>query len=440
MAQESHVWSIEQVVALAGSATRFGAGEAVAVPSRWSRTGASGRALWGRYHGAGSEPYEVAVDHVDVGERCTCPSRTHPCKHVVALLVLWVRGAVPTVTEPPTVASWLDGRQRRLAEQRAQVAGAPTDAPAPIARDRDDLAPGPHESPAEPSDRTRDERVEKLVGGLIELDRWLEDRLRGGLADPSIGRFATWDEVARRLTDARAGALANRVRRLAGRVGAEPGWHGHVLAEIGILHLLAQAGQRVPLLPGDLADGVAVACGWQVRKADVEAAAPETDRWLVAGRSDSREDLVEVRRVWLRGVESGRWAMVLSFAAYRQALDASLSVGSIVHADLHRYPGSAQRALVGVVTDVEATPPAVLTAVAGAAATTAGACQLVGTVLAGEPWLERVPAIVAAAITRDWRPLGAHRRHRLAGDRPGGGGRRRRRHAARRLVGSTGHA
>ena len=392
------MWAIEQVVALAGSSARFGAGEAVAVPSRWSPTGASARAVWGRYHGSGSEPYEVAVDHVDVGERCTCPSRAHPCKHVVALLVLWVRGYVPTATEPPTVSGWLDGRQRRAAEQKAASIDAAAGAEPATAdvgeRQADDREPSPD------SDRARDERIEKLVGGLVELDRWLEDRLRGGLADPSISRFATWDEVARRLTDSRAAALANRMRRLAGRVGAEPSWHDHVLAEIGILHLLAQAGQRVPRLPSDLADGVAVACGWQVRKADVEAGAPETDRWLVVGRSDTREDLVEVRRVWLRGVRSAAWAMVLTFAAYRQALDDSLAVGTVIDADLHRYPGSAQRALVGVVTDIEATATTPLTTATSAATTIGGACELVGAVLAREPWLERVPAIVTAAITR----------------------------------------
>jgi hypothetical protein len=205
--------------------------------------------------------------------------------------------------------------------------------------------------------------------------------------------------LARRLTDARAGALANRVRRLAGKVGAEPEWHDTVLAEMGVLHLLAQAGQRVPQLPSSLADGVAVACGWQVRKADVEASAPHTDRWLVTGRSDVREDLVEVRRVWLRGTRSGAWAMVLSFAAYRQALDASLVVGSIVDADLHRYPGSAQRAIVGMVHDVQGDAD-VSTAALSAATSTGGVCELVGAVLAGEPWLERVPAIVRSAITR----------------------------------------
>jgi hypothetical protein len=387
---DGHVWAIEQVVAFAGSSARFGAGEAAAVPARWSPLAASERALWGRYHGSGAEPYDVAVDHVHVGARCSCPSRVSPCKHVVGLLVLWVRGHVPSGSEPPAVARWIQRQQRPVAA--AEQATAAT-VEKPVADRRDD-------SPAEGAERGRDDRIASLVGGLVELDRWLEDRVRIGLADPSIARFATWDEVARRLTDARAGALANRVRRLAGRVGAEPDWHAQVLAEIGILHLLARAGQRVSELPSALADGVAVACGWQVRKADVESAVPETDRWLVVGRSDTREDLVEVRRVWLRGIESGRWAMALSFAAYRQALDDSLAVGTVVDADIHRYPGSSQRALLGAVAAVDGTPSAVHAAARDAATTTAGVCDVVGSVLAAEPWLERVPAVVSAALTR----------------------------------------
>jgi SWIM zinc finger len=393
------VWAIEQVVALAGSAARFGAAEAVAVPSRWSRTGASDRGVWGRYHGSASEPYDVAVDHVAVAERCTCPSRARPCKHAVALLVLWVRGHVPDVPEPKTVSGWID-RLRRVAEREAADA-----TPAPSTGDgapvgRDEPPPAEQQPGTETPQPGRDERIEKLRAGLVELDRWLEDRVRTGLADPAVARYATWDELARRLTDARAGALANRVRRLAGRVGAEAGWQEHVLAEIGVLHLLAQAGQRVGRLPSDLADGVAVACGWQVRRADVESAAPVTDRWLVAGRSDTREDLVEVRRVWLLGIDSGSWAMILSFAAYRQSLDDSLVIGTIVDGDLHRYPGSAHRALVGACSGVDSDRASAHAAAVDAAATTADACRVVGDALAVEPWLERVPAIVTGAVTR----------------------------------------
>ena len=61
-----------------------------------------------------------------------------------------------------------------------------------------------------------------------------------------------------------------------------------------------------------------------VRQADVLAGVPETDHWVVMGRSDAREDRIEVRRIWLRGADSGEWAMLLSFAAFQQSFDTSL--------------------------------------------------------------------------------------------------------------------
>ena len=90
--------------------------------------------------------------------------------------------------------------------------------------------------------------------------------------------------------------------------------------------------------------------------------------------------------------------MVLSFAAYGQSLDDSLEVGSAVHADLFRYPGAcALRALVGRVhtaalTDDEHAVPS--------ADTVAQTCGSVGGALALEPWLERWPVCVRAAVAR----------------------------------------
>jgi hypothetical protein len=231
-----------------------------------------------------------------------------------------------------------------------------------------------------------------MFAGLAELDRWLDDRMRTGLADPALARYATWDQLAARLVDAQAGSLANRVRRLAGLVGASPDWHSDVLAELGILHLLSQAARRIGSLPGPLADVVATTVGWQVRQADVLGGVPDTDDWVVAGRSDTREDRIEVRRHWLRGSTSGRWALVLSFAAYRQSLDSSLVVGTSLPADLHRYPGPALRALVGI-RHAEPTGPARPPAV-----DVAGACDEIGAMLVREPWLDRVPTTVRAAV------------------------------------------
>lgn len=332
------------------------------------------------------------VDHVGVAWRCSCPSRKLPCKHAIALLLLWVRGGVPEGSVPAAVQQWVNTRDRRSAGSKPDADGS---APAPADEPDGALPTGGDDGPTPPDrgdlDRSRNERVARMLEGLTELDRWLEDRVRTGLGDPALARYDTWDQLAARLVDARAGSLANRVRRLAGLVGASPDWHGEVLAELGLLHLIAQAGRRLPELPGHLADSVAVVSGWQVRQVDVLAGVPETDEWFVAGRSDAREDRIEVRRWWLRGTRSGRWAMLLSFAAYQQSLDDSFTVGTIVHADLHRYPGGSLRALAG---ERFADP---LPFPDTQAVTIADACDEIGAVVAAEPWLERFPATVLVA-------------------------------------------
>jgi hypothetical protein len=402
------MWSVEQVEAIAPSPAALSAARPLATVTKWAGLGADDVAVWGSCRGSGAEPYDTMVDHEAVASRCTCPSRRHPCKHVLALLLLWVHGDVSDAAQPAPVVAWLAGRAARAktsptAEESERGASPEASSAAEtserVVEDRAIADGSVSDTPPEPSgeapsdlDRGRDERVERMNAGLTELDRWLDDRMRTGLADPALAKYSTWDELAARLVDAQAGSLANRIRRLAGLVGASPDWHSDVLAELGLLHLLSQAGRRLGSLPGPLADAVATTVGWQVRQADVLGGVPDTDEWVVAARSDTREDRIEVRRHWLRGARSGRWALVLSFAAYRQSLDTSLSVGTAIEADLHRYPGPALRAIVGQRhgDPIEpARPPAM---------DVAGACDEVGAMLVAEPWLDRVPFTVTASV------------------------------------------
>jgi hypothetical protein len=390
------VWSVEQVAVVAPSPRALAAAESAAVLVRWRSPGADEHALWGRYAGTTAEPYDVAVDHTRAQWRCSCPSRRRPCKHVLGLLLLWARQLVPVGVAPPTVVGWLATLEERAAADPAPARAATDEAPG---RAADEGPPGEEPPPVgdtpegpvgDPPSVGRDERVARMREGLRELDRWIEDRVRTGLSDPALARYDTWDHLAARLVDARAGALANRVRRLAGLVGAGPDWHERVLAELAVLHLLAQGGLRIGDLPADLADPVALSSGWQARRADVLAGVPDTDHWIVAGRSDTREDRIEVRRTWLWGRHHQRWAMVLSFAAFRQSLDDSLVVGQSFTGDLHRYPGDGLRALVGVPPLPDVVP------VRPEGTTVAEACELIGAALAREPWIERHAVTVRA--------------------------------------------
>ena len=400
-------WQPEHVLALAGDADRAAAARRVAVPSLWSGLGCDDTAVWGLFRGSGAEPYQTVVDVREPAVRCTCPSRRSPCKHGVGLMLLWAMEQVAEGAARPTfVATWLARRPERAVGAPIREADADV---ASIGDARGDVAPRPRTGPPAPvdpspppgaADRRAVERAARSAAGLLELDRWLADVVRGGLTLPSLAQRSTWEVAVARLVDAQLPSLANRLRRLSGSVGVGPGWHEAVLAELGVLHLIVAAGRRLAHLDPDRADSVRTALGWTVRQADVLARAPETDHWLVAGRSDTLEDRIVVRRSWLRGLSSRRWALVLSFAAYGQSLDGALPVGTVLHADLHRYPGRHElRCALGAVHGVpEAAVEPVTTSLAGA-------CDDVGAVLAEIPWMERWPVTVSAAPTierRGW--------------------------------------
>jgi hypothetical protein len=195
--------------------------------------------------------------------------------------------------------------------------------------------------------------------------------------------------------DAQAGALANRVRRATELLGTGPAGYGEVLAEMATLHALTVAGRRAASLDEGLAAGVRTAVGWTVAREEVLGTPPTTDHWHVVARSDTEEHRITVRRTWLLGRRSGRWGLLLDFAAFGQSLNDEPAVGSLLHADLHHFPaGVPLRAIIGVehgpAVDDEVGPPP---------STVAGTLADAGWAIAREPWLERWPGVVLATPT-----------------------------------------
>ena len=390
------MWSTSDVLALAPDEAVARAARALAVPASWSDLGSDDVGVWGLYRGTSAEPYDVAVDRSGPAWRCSCPSRKLPCKHAVGLLLLWADGAVPTTVRPAAVSSWLAARAAVAARADSESNAEAADGP-PTRGRRSPSAGRPTPAPDRARQRRADERAARVRGGLEELDRWLADQIRRGLASPETTARDAWEAAAARLVDAQAGALANRVRRAtellaAQHFGTQPSGYGAVLAEMATLHALTVAGRRTPALDEDLAASVRTAVGWTVAREEVLATPPTTDRWHVVARSDTEEHRITVRRTWVLGRRSGRWGLLLDFAAFGESLVDEPAVGSVLHADLHHFPARVPlRALVGVVHEPaeedESGPPA---------STVAGTLADAGWAIAREPWLERWPAVVLA--------------------------------------------
>ena len=235
------------------------------------------------------------------------------------------------------------------------------------------------------------ERADRVSAGLEELDRWLLDQIRGGLAALEHAGYPHVDRMAARMVDAQAPGVASMLRAIPGEL-AGSGWPERVLEHLAGIHLLVKANERLAELPPELRATVRSRIGYPIAKADVLSAPGVSDRWLAVGLIDTVEFRLESRRVWLYGLTTGRWALWLNFAPPGGYLDTSVMPGDALDATLHFYPGSGQyRALIGrpVVIDLPADQTG-----APAGETLADVQRRFAELLAADPWATRMPAVI----------------------------------------------
>jgi hypothetical protein len=103
-------WTSGQVEGLAPDRSSIQAARTLATPRPWSVTGCDDGAVWGDCQGSGGRLYQVIVDLVGPAYRCSCPSRKIPCKHALALLLLWAGGHIEPSQGTAAAEQWLDER------------------------------------------------------------------------------------------------------------------------------------------------------------------------------------------------------------------------------------------------------------------------------------------------------------------------------------------
>jgi hypothetical protein len=366
-------WTAQQVLALAPDDRSARAARALGDLRRWSDLGSTGSLVYGRCQGSGRQPYQVTVDLTEPAFKCTCPSRKLPCKHGLALLLLWAEHG-DAVGERAAAADFAD-------EWAAERAG------------RADRRTARAEVDPEARARRQAEREATMTAGLDELERWLGDLVRQGLAGARRQPYGFWDAMAARLVDAQAPALAERVRHVGGSLAARDDWAETLLFEAGRWQLAVEGWRRRDSLDAATYADLRAFLGWPHRPDEVEAFERVEDRWVVAGVREGTDGRIANQRTWLWGERTGRWVVLLDFAAAGAALRVADVVGSVVEDAVVVHPGSppnraawsgAQRVVAG-----GALP---------AAAAVDAAVDQVAAWLAADPWRDRLPVSLAGVV------------------------------------------
>jgi hypothetical protein len=393
-------WSADSVLDLAPDESSRRSAAGLGRPAPWRGAGVAGDVLWGLCAGSGRSPYQVVVDLAGPAYKCSCPSRKFPCKHALGLLLNWANGSVPEKSAAADfAAAWLADR-RAHAEKAGKpvVRTDPADSPSSTESGtvKDEAAAA----------RRAQQRAQRVANGLAELRSWLRDQVLVGLSATPAAASATGrghaNAIAARMVDAQAPGVAGVLRGLSEIPASGEGWPGRLLAEYAQLHLLARAHERLGALPPDLAATVRSRVGYPTSRQEVLTRPAVTDHWAVLGVRDLVDGNVPGRRVWLRGRGSGRWAMLLTFAApagaggfggvgsWQDPETARLRPGTELHASLHYYPG--QPALRAAAGERHAQP--VLAPRPSADADVAALLADYATALEQDPWLTVWPALL----------------------------------------------
>jgi hypothetical protein len=358
---------VAQVLAHAPDSSSAKAARSLANPRTWSDLGSNDSLVWGKCQGSARAPYQVTVDLTEPAFRCTCPSRKLPCKHSLALLLMWATndGAVADIeAAEPFAADWAAQRASRQAARST------------------DKAPDP-----EGQAKRLAERESLMSAGIDDFERWLHDIVRQGLASARRQPPSFWDAAGARLVDAQLSGLGSRVRAMGGDIHARNDWAPHLLGELGRWYLAVRAWRRRDELDDAAMGDLRTVLGWSRRRDDIGDRI--ADRWWVVGLSQEEDDnSLLSQRTWLYGERTGETVMLLDFAAAGQALKVAHVLGSIVDAEIARYPGGEpRRALLDDSTEPKITQGAGLPHVTDVNTALDQAAHW----LAGNPWLRRIP-------------------------------------------------
>lgn len=312
-------WNTEQALSFATDPAAASRAQGIAKTSKWDTFSQSPNAIWGACKSSGSKNYSVAVDLSGPAFKCSCPSRKFPCKHSLGLLLLFAsNNEFPQGSEPEWVNEWLQKRQASKTPAKTVVN-------------------------TEKKDQAKADRIQKMQDGLHDLNEWLRDIFRQGIASLEGADEQFFEGIAASLVDAKVPGIARIVKEIPEIIQTENNWPELVYEKMGMLRSLCCAFQKHEELSPSLQLTIETIGGINIKKDSLSRENNFIEDWFVLG---IEEELMEeqrglyVRRVWLFGISSGKYALIIDFSQGGLQFQDHFLTGSLMRAELVYYPAA----------------------------------------------------------------------------------------------------
>lgn len=321
------IFTPEQVKSFAPDDATAKRGEDLATTRKWRNLEGNTQYLWGECKSSGASFYKTQLSLKGPAFKCNCPSRKFPCKHAIALLLLYAEQSEAfRITEdyPDWVREWLASRG----------VTAETDESAAEAQRIEE------QKKAAQKLKNKDARITLMASGVSDLGQWLEDLLRQGLAATEGQNYNYWQSIAARMVDAKLGGVARRIRQFPLIHNASTDWPERMLMELAQLYLIVKGFDNLDDLPTPLQRELLTVSGLNIKTADVLNQKGITDDWLVMGMMEGVEENLNFRHTWLYGGHTEEIALLLEYSFGDQGYPHTWRTGQAFNGELVYYPSA----------------------------------------------------------------------------------------------------
>ena len=319
------MFSKEKILALAPDVMIAERAKELATARKWVVLEGNEKLIWGLCKGNGNNTYrcQIELTHPTLG--CNCPSRKFPCKHVLALFLLYLQSDAFRITHelPEWVMLWLDEIQQKES---------------PIKKVRTEAAIEKSESDKA---KRRAARLALMKQGMLDLEVWLCDIIRQGMASTEGQSYNFWNDISARMVDTQLGAIGPKIRSMQLLHANPNNWSEQMLMALAELYLMARGFGQLEQLPAPLREQLLRVAGITDNKSDLLLEKGHTDEWGVLGQFEGINiDNGSFRRTWLKGRTAQKMALILEFDYRNEGFETNWNVGEIYDGALIYYPAS----------------------------------------------------------------------------------------------------
>jgi hypothetical protein len=254
---------------------------------------------------------------------CTCPFHPKPCIHVLALYALFEQEGEAIFSPVGELPQWADLLLKGQINSRIRTGTSP-------------------ETKAATKAKTRFERLERATNGMDDLEAWLLDTARRGLATVASEDPRWWESIASRMADASMTGLSRTLRLLGQIPSSSSDWAEKTAAVLAGCYLAVRAFRKRDSFPETLLFDLQNFIGINTKKEEVLTSGERVnDIWAVVGQiEEALENNLKARRTWFLGGKTGRYAFLLDFKFGSDDFPPGFAPGEIRQGILAFYPSA----------------------------------------------------------------------------------------------------